>query len=83
MGSDSGLDLCILLTFRNENVWRMKVDYFKMSYLKTIDQILNFANFENWAMNIQRGILQVMLNILSVSSLSRIDGTLGYFGMQK
>ena len=41
------------------------------------------ANFENGVTNIQRGILQVLLNILSISSLPKVNDMPGYFGMQK
>ena len=41
------------------------------------------ANFENGGTTIQIGILDVLLNILSISLLSRVHGMFGYFDMQK
>ena len=46
------------------------------------------ANFENGGTTIQgttiqTGILHVLLNILSISLLSKVHGTSGYFEMQK
>ena len=41
------------------------------------------ANFENGGITIQIGILHVQLNILSISLLSRVHDTPGYFEMQK
>ena len=41
------------------------------------------ANFENGGTTIQIGILHVLLNILSISLLSRVHDTAGYFKMQK
>ena len=41
------------------------------------------ATFENGGYPIQIGIQHVMLNILSISLLSRIHDTLGYYEMQK
>ena len=40
------------------------------------------ANFENGGTTIQIGILHVLLNILSISSLPRVQDTSGYFEMQ-
>ena len=40
------------------------------------------ANFENGGTTIQIGILHVLLNILSVSLLSLVHDTSGYFEMQ-
>ena len=46
--------------------------------------MLNFANCETRGTDIQRGILlHVQLNILSISLLSRVNNTFGYFVMQK
>ena len=41
------------------------------------------ANFENWGNTFQTGILHVMLNILSTSSLSRVQESSDYYEMQK
>ena len=41
------------------------------------------ANFENGAITIQIGILHELLNILSISLLSRVHDKSGYFEMQK
>ena len=45
------------------------------------------ANFEMWGggggTTTQIGTLHVLLNILSISLLSRVHGTSGYFEMQK
>ena len=41
------------------------------------------ANFENGGSTIQEGILHVLLNIVSISLLSRLHDTSGYFEMQK
>ena len=41
------------------------------------------ANFENGGIAIQIGILHVLLNILSMSLLSRVHDTPGYLEMQK
>ena len=46
-------------------------------------QIVPKCNFENGGINIQMGILQVLLNILSTSLLLRVNDTSGYFEMQK
>ena len=40
-------------------------------------------NFENGGTTIQIGIQHVLLNILSISLLSRVHYTSGYFEMQK
>ena len=41
------------------------------------------ANFENGGTTIQIGILHVLLNILSISLLSRVHDKFDYFEMQK
>ena len=41
------------------------------------------ANFENGGVTIQIGILHLLLNILSISLLSGVHDTPGYFEMQK
>ena len=41
------------------------------------------ANFENGGTTIQIGILHVLLNILSITLLSKVHDTSGYFEMQK
>ena len=41
------------------------------------------ANFEYGGTTTQIGTLRVLLNILSISLLSRVHGTSGYFEMQK
>ena len=41
------------------------------------------ANFEKGGITIQIGILHVLLNILSISLLSRVHDTSGYFEIQK
>ena len=46
-------------------------------------KIVPNANFENGGTTIQIGILLEMLNILSISLLSRVHDTSGYFEMQK
>ena len=40
------------------------------------------ASFENGGTTIQIGILHVLINILSISLLSRVHDTSGYFEMQ-
>ena len=62
---------------KNENVLQVKVCYFKKSCL---------ANCEFLKMggtSIQMDFLHVMLNILSISLLSRVNGTSDFFRMQK
>ena len=46
-------------------------------------QILQTANFENGGTTIQIGILHVLLNILSISSLQRVHDLSVNFEMQK
>ena len=41
------------------------------------------GNCENGGTTIQIGILHVLINILSISLLSRVHDTSGYFEMQK
>ena len=41
------------------------------------------ANFKNGGTTIQMGILHVLLNMLSISLLSRVQDTPGYFEVQK
>ena len=41
------------------------------------------ANFENGGTTIQFGILHVLFNLLSISLLSKVHDTSGYFEMQK
>ena len=41
------------------------------------------ANFENGGTTIQIGILHVLINILSISLLSRVHDMSGYFEIQK
>ena len=41
------------------------------------------GNFENGGTTIQIGILHVLLNISSISLLSRVHDTFGYIEMQK
>ena len=41
------------------------------------------TNFENGGTTIQIGILHVLLGILSISLLSKVHDTSGYFEMQK
>ena len=69
--------------FRNKNIMWMKVYYLKMSCLTSYHKMLNFVTFENGASNIQRDIMYVLLNSLSIPLLSRVDDTCGYFEMQK
>ena len=52
----------------------------KESYFKKLCQN---ANFENEGTSIHYGILHVLLNMLSISLLSRVHDTCGYFEMQK
>ena len=44
--------------------------------------MLKFVNLKHGGTNIQRGILNVLLNILSVSLLSRANDMSSYFWMQ-
>ena len=46
-------------------------------------QIVPKCEFENGGTTIQIGILHVLLNILSISLLSRVHDTSGYFEIQK
>ena len=57
----------------------------KGGYLKKVmaRKLCQNAKFENAGTTIQIGILHVQLNILSISLLSRVHGTSGYFEMQK
>ena len=55
--------------FRNENVLRVKLGYFKKSMTHKLCQS---ANFENGGTTVQVSILHIMLNILSISSLPRV-----------
>ena len=41
------------------------------------------ANFKNGGTTIQMGILHVLLNMLSISLLSRVHDTSGYFEVKK
>ena len=41
------------------------------------------ANFKNGGTTNQMGILHVLLNMLSISLLSRVHDTCGYFEVQK
>ena len=41
------------------------------------------VNFENGGTTIQKGIMHVLLYILSIALLSRVNETSGYFEMQK
>ena len=41
------------------------------------------ANFKNGGTTIQMGILHVLLNMLSISLLSRVHDMCGYFEVQK
>ena len=45
--------------------------------------VSHIANFENGGTNIQMGILQVLLNILSIALLSKVIDMYCYFGMRK
>ena len=47
------------------------------------DKLCQNANFENGGTTIQIGIVHVLLNILSISVLSRVHDTSDYFKMQK
>ena len=47
------------------------------------DKLCQNANFENGGTTIQIGIVHVLLNILSISVLSRVHDTSDYFEMQK
>ena len=56
----------------------------KSVYFKNHDsQIVPKVNFENGGTTIQIGILHVLINILSISLLSRVHDKSGYFEMQK
>ena len=59
------------------------MDYLKMSCLTNCHKMLNFVNIENGPTNIQRGIMHVLLNSLSIPLLLRVDDTSGYLEMQK
>ena len=67
------------LSFRNENVLRMKIGSFNKSCLTNMDKILKLANFENGGTDIQRNILHVMGKILPISSLLLIHDMSAYF----
>ena len=49
----------------------------------TTHKLCQIENFENGVTTIQMGILHVLINILSISLLSRVHDTSGYFKMQK
>ena len=49
----------------------------------TTRKLCQNANFENGGTTIQIGILLVLLNILSISFLSKVHDTSCYFEMQK
>ena len=49
----------------------------------TIHKLCQNANFENGGTIIQIGNLHALLNILSISLLSTVHNTSGYFEMQK
>ena len=55
----------------------------KMSCVTKCNGMQHFANFKSGGIDIQRGIFYVLLNSLSISLLSRLNDTTGYFGMQK
>ena len=57
----------------------MNGGYFKKSRLVAIVQN---ENFENGGTTIQISILHALINILSISLLSRVYDTSGYFDMQ-
>ena len=57
----------------------MKGDYFKVMTHKLCQN----GNFENGGTTIQIGILHVLINILSISLLSRVHDMSGYFEIQK
>ena len=63
--------------FWTENVLRVKGGHFKVMTHKLC---LN-ANFENGGTTIQTDIMHVLLNILSISLLSRVHDTSAYFEM--
>ena len=67
--------------FRNENIMWMKGEHLKMLCQTNCHKMLNFANFENRATNIQRGIIHVLLNSLLL--YSRVEATSGFFEMQE
>ena len=48
-----------------------------------IHKLCQNTNFENGGTTTQIGTLRVLLNILSISLLSRVHDTSGYFEMQK
>ena len=58
----------------------MKRGYFKKSCLTNCAKN---ANFENGGTTTQIGILHVLLNMFSMSLLSRLQDTSGYFEMQQ
>ena len=57
----------------------MKRGYFEVMTHKLCQN----ANFENGGTTIQIGILYVLLKILSISFLSKVHETSGYFEKQK
>ena len=63
------LSVQYVFDFRNENVLRVKLGYFKKSMTHKLCQN---ANFENGGTTIQVSILHILLNILSISSLPRV-----------
>ena len=64
----------------NENGLRVKGGYFKHV---TTHKLCQNANFENGGTTIKIGILHVLINISSISLLSSVHDTPGYFEMQK
>ena len=69
------------ISFRTENVLRIKMESFKKSCLKNYYKIVKFANFENGGTDIQRGILRAMWKILSTSSRLLVNNRSAYFKM--
>ena len=67
------------LAFEMKTFLRVKGGYFKVMTHKLCQN----ANFENGGITIQIGILQVLLNILSISLLSMVHATSGFLEMQK
>ena len=69
------------LSFRTENVLRMKTGSFKKSCLKNCYKILKFTNFENEGTDIQGVVMRAMREILPTSSLLLVNNRSTYFEM--
>ena len=63
--------------FSNKSGLFLKVRFHKLS------QNAIFSEFENGIIDIQRDMMYVLLNILSIMLLPRVEDMSGYFRMQK